>query len=167
MTGSDRTAGHIYVELIAGQLTEERAAKNSLEQRAASGVTWAGGLVAASLALLSTISGNPVATGFVLLGAALLAAAAFFGTRVITPRDYQEAELGKLKSIIANPDLMRAGEHDALWRSAEQAIEILEAARGVNGGKAKTLRIELRFLAGGTASLALAVAAIVVDGWIK
>ena len=166
MTAGTKTAGHVYAELIASQLAEERAAKTSLEQRAASGVTWAGGLVAASLGLLSTISGNWAATGFVLVAAALLAIAALFGTRVITPRDYREAELTKLKAVITDPDLMRADEADALWRSAEQAIEIVEAAREVNGGKAGTLRIELRLLAGGTAALALAVAAIVIGGWL-
>lgn len=155
-----RTAGHVYSDLIAGQLAEERAAKGSLEQRAASGVTWAGGLVAASLALLSTLAESPVAAAAVFVAATLLVIAAYVGTRVITPADYEEAAIPKLRAVIGNPALMVAEEQEAMGPAAEQALDILEAARARNKTKATALRWELRFLAAGTAFLALAVATV-------
>lgn len=157
-----RSAGYVYVELIGAQLAEERAAKTSLEQRAASTVTWAGGLVAASLALASTLPKNPVAGIAVVVAAALLVIAAYLGTRVITPRaDYEEADLKKLREVISDATLMEADELKGLHRVGEQALDILEAARKTNSSKAEQLRWALRSLAAGAGSLAVAVGAVV------
>ena len=163
-----RRAGHVYVELISAQLVEERAAKTSLDQRGAGVVTWAGGLVAASLALLQTIpKHNGVAAGAVLLAAALLTAAAIVGALVIRPADYQEAKLAKLREIVGNKDYMGADEQVGLARAAENALDILEAARATNEGKAGRLRLALGLLAAGTGGLALAVAAIVCRALLR
>lgn len=157
-----RTAGHVYAEIVASQLSEERAAKESLEKRAASGVTWAGALVAASLGLLATVADNPVAAVAVLVAAVCLAVAAYLGTRVINPADYREADPTRLREVIADKELMAADEQIGLRAAADQALDILEGARGVNQSKATTLRWQLRLLAAGAASLAVAVAAVVV-----
>jgi hypothetical protein len=159
---SGRSAGHVYVELIGSQLAEERAAKTSLEQRAISGVTWAGGLVAASLGLLATLPDNVASAVAIVVGAGLLATAAVLGTFVISPKDYEEAKLEKLREVVSDPVLMAASQSVAMSRSAEQALDILEAARRVNERKADMLQWELRLLAAGTVALAIAIAAVVV-----
>lgn len=161
-TDPGRTAGHVYADLVTAQLAEERSAKESLEKRATSAITWAGALVAASLGLLATLGENPVAAVVVFGAAVLLAISAWLGTRAITPSDYQEAEIAKLRDVIANGEVMAAGEQIALRRVADQALDILDSARAANKTKAERLRWQLRLLAAGSAGLALAVGAVAV-----
>jgi hypothetical protein len=159
-----RSAGHVYIELIGSQLTEERAAKTSLDQRGAQVVTWAGGLVAASVALLEVVPDDtPVATVAVVIGAILLVIAAFLATRVIQPADYQEADLNRLRAIISEPAYMEADEKIGLRRMGEQALDVLDEARKVNKRKAERLRDALTALAAGAAALAVAVGAIAYE----
>lgn len=152
------TAGAAFARLVQDQFSEERARKQSLENRAAALVTSSGAFVSVVLAVAALAGaqglGVPREAAWTLTSAVVcLLAAAAAGVLAGMPRGYSEpdaAELGRYIERYWDADALEAAKVVAQATAAN-----LQDARRANGKKATIL------VAGGwlqAASLALLAA---------
>lgn len=138
------TAGVTYSELVAEQLTEERARKASLEARGLSVISTSGVLVTLLLGLSAVVSTTtdfelPQTAKLLLATAgALFVLAAVGGIAANFPAPYREIRVAALRRLTEE----RWWENQASpaqRRAAQARIDILGAARGVNAWKVRFL----------------------------
>lgn len=148
------TAGDAYAELVKDQLSEQRARKASLEQRAVLVITSSGALVTVVGALSAFVVKAPImapTSAKLLLGLALLLflVAAVLGIAVNWPRPYAEPAIEWMELLLQ--DTFWAGRWSVgTSTSARARLDTIRRAQTVNNTKAKCL----------TAALALEVAAV-------
>jgi hypothetical protein len=155
-------SGEPTADLIVGELEAEREWRRSLEQRALSLVSGAG--VIGSLAGIAARSFElPILTRIMLgLGIAFLAGGALLGLAVGYPNPAPAVATSGLRKRIGLDEWSQPMEKHL--RSASRArLQIIDAFRGVNGRKARRLKLAMRLAAAGIAFLLAAV--IVLVGW--
>jgi hypothetical protein len=141
----DQLAGTAYGALILEQLAEERATKNSLEQRSALVITAAGGLVTLLLGLGSVVTSSKDFTAphnaRVLLAVALgfFFLAALGGVVANLPWGYAEVDTDELQRLTGQY-LWEGGIRTATRRVAESYVDVIRVARSANSKKATAVR---------------------------
>lgn len=164
----DAVSGSSFSRTIKDQLDEERQRKNSLEARGIGIVTSSGALATLLFGLVGFTRGtNPQlhweigtpAKAALLIGVLLFAFAALMGLGANFPGDYKEPSVKKLRERVqpeawTKPDPIGAARYDA-----EVIVGAIDAARQINGRKAKAIRWGIAAEAGAAVFVALAVAA--------
>lgn len=141
----DKSAGPVYAALVAGELSDEWARKESLEGRGhrlfANVLLIAGAVLSiTSFAFGTDRTAWPVlpievvaiaGEAFVfLLGAALL------GIRVGWPRSYEAFSVDELRRVTTEDRFWSGRESIAVLRTTETRIDLLAKARDINHDKA-------------------------------
>ncbi len=160
-------SGASFGRTIKDQLDEERARKNSLEARGIGIVTSSGALATLLFGLVAFTHGtNPQlhwnigapAKGSLLVGVLLFATAALLGLAANYPGAYKEASVEKLKERVAPDEWAKPDPIGAARRDAEVNVGTIDAARRINGKKAKAIRWGIAAEAVAAVAVALAVA---------
>jgi hypothetical protein len=160
-------SGASFGRTIKDQLDEERARKNSLEARGIGIVTSSGALATLLFGLVAFTRGtNPQlhwaigtpAKAALLVGVALFAVAALLGLAANYPGDYKEVKVDKLRERVTPDEWTKPDPVGAARRDAEANVGTIDAARRINGKKAKAIRWGIAAEAGAAVAVALAVA---------
>jgi hypothetical protein len=160
-------AGSVFSELIAEQLTQERAVKSSLEQRGSLVITTSGTLVALLFGLGAVVSSRKdfevpfdvrvlfaIALGFFVLAAVL-------GLLANLPWRYREVDERAMRRLVAK-DLWNGPLVPATRRVAEAYVDVLEATRGANELKGRAVRLALGAEIAAVALLSAAIVTVLV-----
>jgi len=163
----DEVSGASYGRTIKDQLDEERARKSSLEARGIGIVTSSGALATLLFGLVTFTRGTnpqlhwdvgPLAKGALLVSVVLFATAALLGLAANFPGDYKELKVAKLRERVTSQQWADANVVEAARRDAEANVGTIDAARGINGKKARAIRWGIAAEAGAATAVALAVA---------
>jgi hypothetical protein len=160
--------GSSYGPTIKAQLDEERATKNSLEARGIGIITTSGVLATLIFGLVTFTRGNvnqphlaivDTAKWALIAAVVLFSLAALLGLAANLPWWYREALISVLEERVkpeewSNPDPIEAARYDAVLN-----VQILKAARKVNGWKAWAVLTGLASEAVAAVAVAVAVGA--------
>jgi hypothetical protein len=159
--------GASFGRTIKDQLDEERSRKNSLEARGIGIVTSSGALATLLFGLVAFTRGTNTqlhwdigtpAKVALLVGVLLFAAAALLGLAANFPGDYKEASVEKLRERVKSEVWSKPDPIEAARRDAEVNVGTIDAARQINGKKAKAIRWGIAAEAVAAVAVALAVA---------
>jgi len=160
--------GSSYGPTIKAQLDEERARKTSLEARGIGVVTSSSVLATLLFGLVTFTRGNvsqphlvigePAITALI-VGVALFAIAALLGLVANVPMDYSEASIKKLQERVVKAEWEKQDPVEAARYDAVLNVQVLDAARKLNGMKAWLVVIGIGAEALGAVSVAVAVVA--------
>ena len=161
-------SGASFGRTIKDQLDEERARKNSLEARGIGIVTSSGALATLLFGLVAFTRGtNPQlhwaaigtpAKDALLVGVALFAVATLLGLAANYPGDCKEVKVDRLRERVTPDEWTKPDPVGAARRDAEANVGTIDAARRINGKKAKAIRWGIAAEAGAAVAVALAVA---------
>lgn len=138
-------AGSLHGALIADQLSEERARKASLEERALAVITTSGALATLLIALAafakqaSTAPLGDVARRLIVVAASGFIAAAVLALVIVAPWKYREADPTKLDDRIMRARWSSRNLVEEARKNAVLSYHTLVHARKLNDCKAKLL----------------------------
>jgi hypothetical protein len=160
-------AGNYYGEIIADQLADERARKESFERRGLAVISSSGVIVSVLLgiaAVVTSVEGKPprLARWAFLLALVFFAIAAGLGVVVNIPRRYQRASADHLRPLLE--DLYWRGRPIVgKLRTAELRLRVLKWAEAVNDKVGRRLIAGLIFELLALMTVALAVTALILN----
>jgi hypothetical protein len=164
--------GSSYGHTIQSQLDEERARKTSLESRGIGIVTSSGALATLLFGLVVFTRGNVnqfhvdiggVAKWALIVGVLLFAVASLMGLAANLPLDYREASIQKLKERVVKAEWDAQDPVEAARYDAVLNVQVLEAARKINGVKAWLIFVGIAAEALAAVAVAVAVLAELVQ----
>ena len=159
--------GASFGPTIKDQLDEERSRKNSLEARGIGIVTSSGALATLLFGLVAFTRGTNTqlhwdigtpAKFALLVGVLLFAIAALLGLAANYPGDYKEVSVEKLKERVTVDEWTKPDPVGAARRDAAANVGTIDAARQINGNKARAIRWGIAAEAGAAVAVAVAVA---------
>lgn len=170
--GGDPHAGPVFADYIRAQLIEERARKESLEQRGSGVIATAGtlstflfGLAAFSKSPSTNFTLSPIDAVALVVALLLMLTAAILGLMTNRILEYGEPDPKYLATLTQDdadhwawPDITGAQR-----LIAEADVRPLTQARGLNDKKATELQWAFRLEISAIASLAVAVSLIVLN----
>ena len=167
--GAADTAGTAYSDLIKEQLTQERATKGSLEQRALAVISSSGTLATLLFGLAALVSDRegfelPLWTRiWLIVGVVLFTAASILALTINSPERNRETSIEWMRKILQE-NYWKGDASKGAMRAAESRVNAIDEASEVNDGKAKRLRLAVTIEVAGVGAVALSVIGILLAG---
>ncbi|WP_305784255.1 hypothetical protein [Symbioplanes lichenis] len=165
----DTDIGQAYLDLVADQLTHERAVRTSLEQRAMSVVTTSGALVTLLLAFANLRARGqgyvtPGAVVILLLTAVILLVTAVLAALSVN-RPVAQDQIGDAELLgLTRRDWALAAYTDVLREVTLARCDLLSSARKANARRSRALRAAVRSEALAVLMTAAAVFVVLTSG---